>query len=272
MPEGDTLYQIANKLRPVLAGEVIRAAAARRTRSGPLVDAESLVGRTIESVGAVGKHLLIALDDRRVIHSHLGMTGSWRVYALGAGWDKPARQAGLLLSTATHTVVNLNPKLLELTTQQRVSRDAYLRRLGPDLMRSETNLADILPRLRFHDLTPIGQAVMNQTVMAGVGNVYKSESLFLSQINPWLTVNQLSDEQLLAYLALTRELMHRNRGRGMRTTRFGGPGPRQWVYGRQGQPCLKCGAAIQMRRQGDSGRSTYWCPECQAVLADKPKG
>lgn len=265
MPEGDTLYRIANRLRPVLAGNVVKDASANPPRTGAVIEAASLIGKRVELVEATGKHLLVTFDDRQVLHSHLGMTGSWHVYAPGETWHKPVRQAGVVLSTNDHVVVNFSPKLLELVSEQAIKRNSYLRRLGPDMMLAETEVAEVLPRLRKFARLPIGEAVMNQTIAAGIGNIYKSESLFLAKINPWQPVGELADDKLLRYLQLTKKLMRRNRHGGERTTRFAVDGPRLWVYGRSGQQCLVCGEVIQIRRQGDQGRTTYWCADCQAT-------
>lgn len=273
MPEGDSLYRIANRLRPILVGQAIVTARAWRPRSGPEIDAESLVGCVVDRVEAKGKHLIITFGDGRVVHTHLGMTGSWHAYPVGAAWRKPERSAGLVLATTTHVAVCFSPKLLELTTSGAVRRDRHLRRLGPDLMKPDIDLAAIVPRIRTHNAAAIGEAVMNQTIAAGIGNVYKSESLFLAKINPWRQVAEIDDDTLLAYFQRTHDLMRSNRGRsGMRTTRHAAGGPRVWVYGRRGDACLVCGAVIQMRRQGDQGRSTYWCPKCQPATAGEPQG
>ena len=264
MPEGDTLYRIANRLRPILTGKTILAAHANPPRTGAMIDAQSLVGRRVELVEATGKHLLITFDDRRVLHSHLGMTGSWHIYAHEQRWQKPARRAGVVLSTQSHVSVNFSPKFLELVSEKAIARSAYLNRLGPDMMLAETDIVDVVPRMRKFSRLPIGEAVMNQTLVAGIGNIYKSESLFLTNINPWTTVGEIDDQQLLTYLQLTKKLMRRNRHGGERTTRFALDGPRLWVYGREGQRCLVCGEFIQIRRQGEQGRTTFWCRTCQA--------
>lgn len=269
MPEGDTLYRIAENVRPVLQGQAITAAFSNPSPQVPAIDAASLVGCTVTKVEARGKHLLISLDDDRVVHSHLGMHGSWHAYTIGESWRKPARQAGLAVRTATHEVVNFNPKLLELVTATTLRRNDYLQRLGPDLMLPDVDLPSILPRLRTHNAAPVGEAVMNQTLLAGVGNVYKSETLFLARINPWSRVDELGDQQLLDYLQLTHRLMRLNRKSGKRTTRFAGDGVRFWVYGRSGQACFECADKVRIRRQGDAGRTTYWCPTCQQPPAGR---
>jgi len=267
MPEGDTLYRIANRLRPILTGEAIVNARANPPRTGAMINAESLVGHVVETVEAVGKHLLIAFDDERVLHSHLGMTGSWHIYTPDQPWLKPAHRAGVVLATEKHFAVNFSPKFLELVTERAIRRNSYLLRLGPDLMRATTDVARVLPRIRAHNRTPVGVAVMNQTIAAGIGNIYKSESLFLARLNPWTLVGELSDQQLLDYFALAQNLMRNNRHGGERTTRVAAGGPLLWVYGRRGQPCLECGSVILLRRQGDQGRTTYWCPQCQTPPA-----
>lgn len=270
MPEGDTLYRVAENLRPVLAGKRIeQASASDRTTVEP-IDAPSLVGRLVTHVEAVGKHLLVATDDRRVVHSHLGMTGSWHVYDPHEPWRKSPRSAALALRTDTHMIVCFSPKQLELVSVTKLRGDRYLRRLGPDLMRADSDLEAALARLRVHNLAPIGEAVMNQTIAAGIGNVYKSETLFLARINPWTRVGELSDERLLGYLRDARRLMRLNRGRGPRVTRFRADGRRHWVYGRRGEPCYECGGVITLRRQGDAGRTTYWCATCQPATARTP--
>ena len=267
MPEGDTLYRVAAALRPVLEGQRIESASSSDRTTVDPIDAASLVGRVVTNVEAVGKHLVVATDDKRVVHSHLGMTGSWHVYPQGEPWRKPASRAALALMTRSHTAVCFSPKLLELVSEWKLRGNPHLRRLGPDLMRHDSDLRAVVQRLRTHNAAPIGEAVMNQTIAAGVGNVYKSETLFLARINPWTRVAELDDGRLLHYLSESRRLMRLNRGPGRRVTRFRNDGGRHWVYGRRGEPCYECGDLITLRRQGDAGRTTYWCPRCQPAVA-----
>jgi endonuclease-8 len=263
MPEGDTLYRIATRLRPALEGERVEAALSREFPTVPAIDAASLVGRVITSVEARGKHLLVSFDDDRILHSHLGMNGSWHLYPMGEPWRKPPRLAGVALRTAAHEAVNFNPKSLRLVSRRTLDRDPYLQRLGPDLMLPESDLDAILPRMLVYHAWPIGEAVMNQTIACGIGNIYKSETLFLAKINPWTLVGQIPEQQLRQYLSDARKLMRLNRHSGNRTTRFAGDGQKFWVYGRPGKPCFKCGTLIAVRRQGDAGRTTFWCATCQ---------
>jgi endonuclease VIII len=272
MPEGDTLFRIASRLRPALEGRAIVAALSHSFPNLAAIDAESLVGNVLERVEARGKHLLLTFDDQRVIHSHLGMNGSWHLYPIGEPWRKPPHLAGVALRTETHEAVNFNPKLLRLTTTAAIHRDPYLRRLGPDMMLEESDLAEVIARMLVYHASPIGEAVMNQTIACGIGNIYKSETLFLAKINPWTTVGELSHAELHRYLADARQLMRLNRHNGQRTTRFAGDGKRMWVYGRAGQPCFVCGTRVGVRRQGDAGRTTYWCAACQLPKEGSDEG
>ena len=243
MPEGDTLYKAAAGVRPVLQGR----SDPRREQFGPHHGRADRRGVAHRPDGHRGRRPWQAPDrsrwtTTRVVHSHLGMTGSWHVYPRGEAWRKPASQAALALETEHHAVICFSPKLLELVTVLSLRRNDYLRRLGPDLMRADCDLRVALQRMRTHPLAPIGEAVMNQTLIAGVGNVYKSETLFLARIDPWTRIGELPDDRLLLdYLAETSRLMRRNRGRGRRVTRYAGDGGRHWVYGRRGEPCYECG-------------------------------
>lgn len=259
MPEGDTIFRTAVTLRRVLEGCRIVDALSQR----PDIDAASLVDRRVVSVESRGKHLLLHLDDQRCLHSHMGMTGSWHVYGLQDPWKKPQRFARLVLRTENHVAVCFTPKVLELLSRDGLRRHRWLSRLGPDLLSGQFEDRAALRRLRVHNSTPLGEALLNQSVLSGIGNVYKSELLFRQRQNPFAPVGDFSDEQLLRLLADAAELLRRNSGGGMRTTRFRTNGPKLWVYDRAGAACLECGTTIAMRRQGDLGRSTYYCPHCQ---------
>ncbi len=264
MPEGDTIFRTAVRLRSVLLEKKIVEAASRE----PNIDAEKISSSTVERVEARGKHLLIGFDNRLVLHSHMGMTGSWHVYAPGEPWRKPERRAAVVLQCEDVIAVCYSPKLIELLTADALRRHRYLQRLGPDLLGGEINTDEIIRRFRVHDPTPIGQAVLNQTIVCGIGNVYKSETLFLTGIDPFAAVATLDDTQIVSLVQKARELMLANLEGYPRTTRRSLDGRRAWVYGRAGEPCFQCGTVIQMQRQGDLGRSTYWCPKCQKAGGD----
>jgi endonuclease-8 len=264
MPEGDTIFRTAVHLRAALVGQRIEEVGCgdRKLATG------DLRGQVVEAVEARGKHLLIHTDSNVVIHSHMGMTGSWHVYQPGEGWRKPAGHAAIVLRTASAVCVCFYPKTLEQLSPTQLRSHALLGRLGPDILADRGSDQPILERFRVHHPTPIGQAVMNQTIVCGIGNVYKSETLFLTRTHPWILVRQLPDERILEIIHNARRLMLANLGGYPRRTRTGRDGARLWVYRRTGQRCFVCGQTIQVGRQGDLGRTTYWCPECQPYPTD----
>ena len=258
MPEGDTILRAARTLSRALQGGQLLS-----FRS-PLIVAD-LAGRTVERVNARGKHLLIHFDDGRALHSHMRMTGSWHLYRPGERWQKPERLARAVLETKDFVAVCFNAPLVELLSEAEVARHPALSRLGRDLLRPEFEAAAAAARLRERGSTPIGEALLDQTALAGIGNIYKSETLFVCRVNPFIPVARVSPRDLDRVVAQARSLMSASVEGTSRRTRERPGGPRYWVYRRSGQPCFVCGGPIRMRRQGDAGRSTYWCPRCQAA-------
>lgn len=239
-----------------LAGKRIARAESRAAR----VDAARLEGATIEAVRARGKHLVILLTDGRALRTHMQMTGSWHLYRHSDRWRQPRRRMVLLLETDPWHAVAFDLPQAELLRSETHSRQ--LRRLGPDLLDPECDLDEVLRRLAAAADLPLGVALMRQDLVAGIGNVYKSEVLFIERLDPFAPVRAFGPEQLRRVLEQAQRLMHRNlRGRRRNTT--GRSDISEHVYGRSGERCLACGTAIRMRRQGEGGRSTYWCPSCQ---------
>ncbi|MEO0326930.1 MAG: DNA-formamidopyrimidine glycosylase family protein [Myxococcota bacterium] len=258
MPEGDTIFRAARTLHRALAGKTIDGFATRL----PQLQGVGLVGCRVERVRPRGKNLLMELQDGRVLHSHLLMTGSWHIYREGDRWRKPRRRADVVITTEPWRAVGFDLPVARLLRSERAS--PQLRQLGPDLLDDAVRLEDVLPRLRRTHELPLGVALMRQHVVAGIGNVFKSEVLFTERLDPFAPVSALPDDVLLGVLATARDLMQRNLVGFARTTRKRWEG-RLWVYGRRGEPCRVCAGPIRMRRQGDDGRSTYYCPECQRV-------
>lgn len=260
MPEGDTIHRAATRLKQVLDGQTIERAQSRWLGAAA---ADSLPGRQIKDVEARGKHLLIVLDDSRVVHSHMGMTGSWHIYRPGERWLKPQQRAAISLECPAVCVVCFTPKLLEILTAAALRRHDYLNRLGPDLLAGPRSDEEVLARFRQANSLSIGEAVLNQTIVSGIGNVYKSEVLFHLRLHPLTLVSELRDEQLLEVTAIASEMMSQNLSGRPRTTRYALDGGRFFAYGRSGDPCYQCGTPIELIRQGDLGRTTYFCPTCQ---------
>lgn len=269
MPEGDTIFVAARNLTKVLQSETIASAKAgdatgmRAKNWRGLQQVSDLAGQTVTSVRSKGKHLLMDFCSGAVLHSHMGMTGSWHIYRPDDIWQKPPKFAAVQLRTNRWCVVCFSPKMIELVTEGALKRDPYFRRLGPDLLQEEISDVQFVARFRTQNTTTIGEAVMNQTVVSGIGNVYKSEVLFCEHLHPKTLVAKLSNERLLALREMSVKLMKRNLRNAPRQTRFAADSQRLWVYGRRDQPCFVCGDRIQMIRQGTLGRSTYFCPNCQ---------
>jgi endonuclease-8 len=204
------------------------------------------------------------VTDNLIIHTHLRMTGSWHVYRPGEAWRKPARLAKVVLHTHEFVTPCFSAPVVELLTEWQARRHPELVGLGPDAITEEFDLEEALARLRRRPDVEIGVALMNQRLVAGVGNVYKSEVLFLQRVSPFRKIAELDEGTLTALIAEAHRLLRLNRDRGARRTLFGlREEQRLWVYGRSGEPCRACGETIRMRRQGLDGRSTYYCSRCQ---------
>ena len=259
MPEGDTIFRAAAVLDKTLAGKTVTG---WRSPLPGFVDAK-LEGHSITSVEAMGKNLLIHFDDTRAIRTHLRMTGSWHLYRAGERWQRPERQARLVNEAGELVAVCFNAPVVELLRAGGAERHPELRALGPDLLKADFDPEEARRRLRARGDQTIGEALMVQAALAGIGNVYKSEVLFLMKTSPFARVDALPDATLDALVARAGELMARNLDGKPRTTRVALTGGRTWVYGRSGSPCYRCRTLVKMRRQGLAGRSTYYCPTCQ---------
>ena len=206
-----------------------------------------------------------------VLHTHLGMHGSWHVYRAGQPWRVPERLAALVVVTDSYVAPCFRPAVAALEPTRAVERSWTLRSLGPDAITPGFDAAEARRRLRSRDDVEIGVALLDQRAIAGLGNVYKSEVLFIRRVSPFARVGELSDTALDGRVAAAHRLLVRNAGGGARRT-VPGAGPRDglWVYRRSGRPCRICGGRLAMRRQGTDGRSTYYCPTCQGVSMPAP--
>jgi len=275
MPEGDTVHTIAAVLGHWLTGRRLDAVWVR----GQLLS--ELTTRQVVAVTSRGKHLFIDLDDGQRLRSHLGLYGAWHHYNCAEPWQKPRHQASLVLEAEGRVYVCFNAREIERMRTQGF-RDLDLRRhLGPDLTREafdpgllwDRTLA-LLPRD-----TPIVDLLLDQRVAAGIGNVYKSEVLFVTRRSPLLRLDDLSYADFGTLYRTAGDLLNGNLSGGPRRTRPSGAGQdRLWVYGRAGQPCLCCGTPVRRDRLGRSPRSTHWCPVCQGsahssgLVEEVPKG
>ena len=265
MPEGDTIFRTAQVLRAALLGRRLTAARAQPQpglRSVP--DLSRLTGAAVATVEARGKHLLIGFDSGLTLRTHLRMKGSWHRYRPGEPWRRSARSATVVLETAESVAVAFDTPVAELLTDAELRRSRALTTLGPDLLSRSFEADEALRRLRERDGEALGNALLDQRAVAGIGNVYKSEVAFLEGLDPWAPVAAFDDGDLLNALRTARRLLQANTRGGARVT-TGSPvqGQGLWVYGRVGRPCRRCGTPVKAGRQGELARLTYWCPRCQ---------
>jgi endonuclease-8 len=267
MPEGDTIRRTAQALHAALAGRALGGFASML----PAVEAAAarlrLVGREIEAVEARGKHLLVRFTGGVVLHTHLGMHGSWHVRRTG-GPRAAGRGARARLETAEAVALCFGAPVVELLAPADLAAHPALARLGPDLLGGAFDAAAARARLRQLAGEPIGVALLDQTALSGIGNVYKSEVLFLRGVDPRRRVADLDDAALDALVAEAGRLLERNLGPGMRRTTPALTRERLWVYGRAGRPCQRCGAPVERIVQGGPStdrlpRLTWFCPACQ---------
>lgn len=257
MPEGDTVYRSATNLHAALVG-------AELTRSDFRVPAYATVelsGQTVEAVVPRGKHLLMRVGEY-TIHSHLKMEGSWHLYRHGSPWRRPAFQARAVLETADWVAVGFDLGMLDIVPRDQ--EDTVVGHLGPDLLGPDWDPELALSNLLADPERPVGLALLDQRVMAGLGNVYRAELCFLRGVLPTRPVGQVEHPEKLIDLA--HRLITANRDRVERTTTGRLRGQLTWVYGRGGRPCSRCGTTIVRGELGDSDlqlRETWWCPNCQ---------
>ena len=260
MPEGDTILRAANRIRPVLEGAVPDEILTPQARHAHDRWPERLRGRAVTKVDTHGKHLFLRFEGDLVLHSHLRMTGAWAVHPHGARWRRAPRRAWLVLRARGHEVVEFDGPVLELMTAGRSRFDQRLSALGPDVLADTFDEAAFLERLRADDPTRgIGDALLDQRIVAGLGNIWKAEGCWGAHLDPWRRVRDVSDAEALAVIDYVRPRMLRAAAESPsrhRTDRH--------IYDRSGRPCPCCGARIEARGQGDANRTTYWCPGCQS--------
>jgi endonuclease-8 len=258
LAEGDTIHRAARRLEAALAGRRVVDAAAPNPRS-PLrrqtARLAELRGGRLARAEARGKHLLLHFESDLVLHCHLGMRGSWQVREPGSRWRRPIRGAWVLLSTETAEAAQFGGSRLVLRSEGELRSDPRLASLGPDLLDADFEPAKGVAALRAGGGNrALGEALLDQTVVAGVGNVFKSEGCFAAALDPWRPVSDLEDADLERLLVALADLM----STGLELARQ----PRR-VYRRPGLPCTRCGGRVRSSGQGDANRITYWCPSCQ---------
>jgi len=282
MPEGDTIHNAALRVGGALVGQEILEIETPHPRHRMDRWPERLAGRAVRSVDARGKHLFVRFEGDLTLHSHLRMGGKWGVYERGRRWTRGTHRAWLVIRTAAHDVVQFDGPVLELMTDSRTRFDQLLAGLGPDIVADEFDEAAFVARIREDDRTrAIGEALLDQRNVAGIGNIWKSEGCFMARIDPWRRVADITDDELRTIAHVIHPEIRASAQRGGptvtfrpdaapdgadRTDRRADDRDRRagtWVYDRAGLPCRVCAIPILARGQGDDNRTTYWCPTCQ---------
>jgi len=273
MPEGDTIFRAARTLHRALAGKpVVRFESVFPALTRVHVDTP-LTAQTIESVSASGKHVLMRFSGGMVLRTHMRMNGSWHIYRPEEAWQRPRRDMRIVIGTPDFVAVGFNIPVAEFFPARDLARHDELRRLGPDLLAETFDAAQALARMKARPAEPIADVLLNQRVVAGIGNVYKSEVLFACRVNPFTKVREIDDPGLECLLTTARRFLLANVQTSLapmttytgyrRTTGRDNPSERLWVYGRAGLPCRRCGTTVRIGKHGTDARLTYWCPACQ---------
>ena len=266
MPEGDTIHRAARTIERAIGGNVVRDSRPLSPRSSRADDQQPVVGRRIESVTARGKNLIIGFSGDLYLRSHLRMNGSWHIYRPGERWQRSRDDMRVVIGTEDFLIVGFSLPVAEFHDARSLERTPDLQRLGPDLVDEEFDAFEALRRMRRYPERDIAEVLLNQTALAGIGNIYKSEVLFICGVSPFARAGGIADDVLGRIVATARKLLRHNVNRessARETLSTLRRGRRLWVYGRAGEPCRKCGTPIEYRKQGTDVRGTYWCPKCQ---------
>jgi len=250
--EGDTILRLARRFEQTIVGETV-AASAPNPR-GKAAGIERLDGRRLEAVEARGKHFLLDFGELS-LHSHLGMNGGWHIYRHGARWRRPRASAWAVLTGGGWEAVQFGGTTLQVMTTPRLRRHPQITGLGPDILAEEFDEDAAVAAIRTDPSRGLGDALLDQHLVAGIGNIFKSEACFAARVDPWRPVGELSEEELRSVLAAARGLM-------LEAVKSGGRLPFK-IYKRRQGACPRCRGRISSRGQGDANRTTYWCPRCQ---------
>jgi endonuclease-8 len=293
MPEGDTIYRAARALQKAIGGKVVSGFDTGLAKLARTNDDAPLVGRTVEKVEARGKWCLVTFSGDLILVTHMLMSGSWHIYQTGEKWWMSRSRMRVAITCGEYQAVAFNVPIAEFHTARSLERSSQVPKLGPDILSddftAEMGVKAMQAFARTNPEAEVAVMLLNQRVMAGLGNVYKSEIAFAAGVNPFRQMSTITLREMEVMADVSKRYMKANvedgAGDGIvtysgnrRTTRAMDRGDRLWVYGRQGQECRRCGAVVEMRKQGEQVRSTYWCPVCQPWIAaegqsvDVPKG
>jgi endonuclease VIII len=278
MPEGDTIFRTARTLHRALAAQIVNgfeSVLPKLTR----VDFDSgVTGRTVEKVEAQGKWLRMHFSGDLILLTHMLMSGSWHIYRPGEEWQRRPIDMCIVVKTEKIWAVAFNVPIAEFHTADTLRRREGFRKLGQDVLGADFAPAQSITSLRANGHLEVGVALLLQSILAGIGNIFKSETCFACGVNPFRLVSGLSAKELHCLVTTARKFLLANVTEasgdkimtyaGLRsTTGRASSDDRLWVYGRRGKPCRRCGTAIESCKQGAEARTTFWCPQCQPIAA-----
>ena len=274
MPEGDTIFRAARTLNKALSGQVITGFETVLPKLARVDFDSGVVGRTVESVSSKGKWILMNFSGDLTLLSHMLMSGSWHIYRPGEAWQRPRHDMRIVLKTERIWAVAFNVPIAEFHNADSLRHRQGFKSLGSDVLGADFDEGQAAADLRVNGDMTVGEALLKQSIIAGLGNVFKSEVCFACRVNPFRKVSSLSSEELICLMRTAAKFLRANVTDGAgdqivtytgmrRTTGRTNREERLWVYGRRGEPCRQCGTPIESRKQGEDARTTFWCPACQ---------
>jgi endonuclease VIII len=283
VPEGDTIFRAARTLHRALAGQVVTHFESVLPQLERTDYDTPIRGRKVESVSASGKWLLMRFSGDLILLTHMLMSGSWHIYRPGEKWQRPRHDMRVVVATETILAVGFKIPVAEFHTDESLSRREGFNRLGPSVLANDFDERQAAERLRARPELELGVALLSQSVLAGLGNVFKSEVCFVCGVHPFRLVSTLREQEICNLVSTSRKLMLANvtstSGDQIvtytgfrRTTGRSDESARLWVYCRTGEPCRRCGTAIESRKQGVDARTTFWCPQCQPTATTGESG
>jgi len=274
MPEGDTIFRAARTLNRALAGKVVTGFESNLPKLSRVDSDSGIAGRSIREVKAKGKWIIMQFSEDLVLLTHMLMSGSWHIYRPGEPWQRRRIDMRIVVKTDEIWAVAFNVPIAEFHTADTLRRREGFRSLGQDVLSADFDSSQSVARLRDLAQLEVGEALLNQSLMAGLGNVFKSEICFACRVNPFRKIAELKLEEVECLVRTARKFLLANvtatSGNQMvtytglrRTTGRANNSERLWVYGRRNEPCHRCGTAIESHKQGTEARTSFWCPHCQ---------
>ena len=277
MPEGDTIFRTARALTRALVGRPLTGFRSNDPLLTRFHDDTPLTGQQVDRVESRGKWVLLYFSGGGILATHMLMSGSWHIYRPGEPWQQPTRNMRIVLENSVYQAVGFRVPIAHMHTASSLARDPRIPPRTADVLNPQFDAQAVLERLRACAHEEIGSVLLHQQVLAGVGNVFKSEICYVTGINPFSKVADLRTDQIKALVASAQKLLAANvvegapgtsaieRGPHRRTTHQSNPAENLWVYNRNSEPCRRCGSRIRSRLQGSEARLTFWCPQCQPM-------